>query len=75
MVQPLWKTIRKFLKKLAIELLFVCARMHVGVFSRVHLFGTWWTVAHQAPLFMEFSRQEYWSGGLPGSPVAKTLYS
>ena len=40
MVQPLWKTIRKFLKKLAIELLFVCARMHVGVFSRVHLFGT-----------------------------------
>ena len=21
-----------------------------------------WTVAHQAPLFMEFSRQEYWSG-------------
>ena len=21
-----------------------------------------WTVAHQSPLFMEFSRQEYWSG-------------
>ena len=21
-----------------------------------------WTVAHQASLFMEFSRQEYWSG-------------
>ena len=21
-----------------------------------------WTVAHQAPLFMEFSRQEYWNG-------------
>ena len=21
-----------------------------------------WTVAHQAPLFMGFSRQEYWSG-------------
>ena len=21
-----------------------------------------WTVAHQAPLPMEFSRQEYWSG-------------
>ena len=21
-----------------------------------------WTVASQAPLFMEFSRQEYWSG-------------
>ena len=21
-----------------------------------------WTVAHQPPLFMEFSRQEYWNG-------------
>ena len=21
-----------------------------------------WTVVHQVPLFMEFSRQEYWSG-------------
>ena len=27
-----------------------------------HLFVTPWTVAHQAPLSMEFSRQEYWSG-------------
>ena len=25
-------------------------------------FETPWTVAHQAPLFMGFSRQEYWSG-------------
>ena len=25
-------------------------------------FATLWTVAHQAPLLMEFSRQEYWSG-------------
>ena len=30
--------------------------------SRVRLFATPWPVAHQAPLFMEFSRQEYWSG-------------
>ena len=30
--------------------------------SRVQLFVTPWTVAHQAPLAMEFSRQEYWSG-------------
>ena len=29
--------------------------------SRVLLFATQWTVAHQAPLSMEFSRQEYWS--------------
>ena len=26
------------------------------------LFATLWTVAHQAPLSMEFSRQEHWSG-------------
>ena len=31
-------------------------------FSRVQLFVTPWTVAHQAPLSMGFSRQEYWSG-------------
>ena len=30
--------------------------------SRVQLFATLWTVAHQAPLSMEFSKQEYWSG-------------
>ena len=35
--------------------------------SRVRLFGTPWTIAHQAPLSMEFSRQEYWSG-LPFPP-------
>ena len=28
----------------------------------VRLFVTPWTVAHQAPLSMRFSRQEYWSG-------------
>ena len=27
-----------------------------------------WTVARQTPLFMEFSRQEYWSGLLFPSP-------
>ena len=31
-------------------------------FSHVQLFVTLWTVAHQAPLSMGFSRQEYWSG-------------
>ena len=30
--------------------------------SRVRLFVTPWTVAHQAPLSVGFSRQEYWSG-------------
>ena len=35
--------------------------------SRVSLFVTLWTVAHQAPLSVEFSRQKYWSG-LPFPP-------
>ena len=35
--------------------------------SRVCLFVTTWTVAHQAPLSTGFFRQEYWSG-LPCPP-------
>ena len=31
-------------------------------FSHVQLSATLWTVAHQAPLSMGFSSQEYWSG-------------
>ena len=34
----------------------------LSCFSHVCLFVTPWTVAHQAPLSMGFSRQEYWSG-------------
>ena len=36
-------------------------------FSHVWLFATPWTIAHQAPLSMGFSSQEYWSG-LPCPP-------
>ena len=59
---------------------------HVSVLSHVRLFATPWTVARQAPLSMEFSRQEYWSGLLfpppgdlrnsgtePESPVSPAL--
>ena len=35
--------------------------------SRVRLFATSWTIAHQPPLSVEFSRQAYWSG-LPFPP-------
>ena len=35
--------------------------------SHVRLFATPWTVVHQAPLSVGFSRQEYWSG-LPCLP-------
>ena len=31
-------------------------------FSHVRLFVTIWPVAHQGPLSMGFSRQEYWNG-------------
>ena len=32
------------------------------MFSRVQLFATPWAIAHQAPVSLGFSRQEYWSG-------------
>ena len=60
--------------------------IYVCVLSHVQLFAPPWTVGHQAPLSIEFSRQEYWSGVLfptPGdlpdtgiklvSPVSPTL--
>ena len=36
--------------------------MKVKSLSCVRLFVTPWTVTYQAPRFMEFSRQEDWSG-------------
>ena len=33
----------------------------VCMISHIWLFATPWTVTHQAPLSMEFSREEYWS--------------
>ena len=46
-----------------------CIHTHVHIyiyvlnrFSCVRLFTTLWSVAHQAPLSMGFSRQEYWNG-------------
>ena len=40
----------------------VCVCMRTCVLSSVRLFAIPWTVAHQAPFSMLFSRQEYWSG-------------
>ena len=34
----------------------------LSCFNLVWLFATLWAIAHQAPLSMRFSRQEYWSG-------------
>ena len=54
----------------------------VCMLSCIWLFATPWTVAHQAPLTMGFSRQEYWSGtcllhwqggSLPPLPAGKPI--
>ena len=47
----------------------VCVCLCAQSLSHVWFFVTPWTVAHQAPLPMELSRQEYWSGlpfSIPG---------
>ena len=55
-------------------------KVKVKSLSRVWLFPTPWTAAHQAPPSMGFSRQEYWSGvPLPSlgnslEPVNMLLY-
>ena len=58
----------------------VCARvcacvcvhghLHAQSHSCVQFCATSWTVVHQTPLSMEFSRQEYWSG-VPFPPPGK----
>ena len=47
--------------------------------SHIRLFVTPWTIAHQAPLSVELSRQEYWTrfpfptpGDLPDSGIKPT---
>ena len=46
-------------------------KVKVKSLSRVWLLATPWTAAYQAPPFMEFSRQEYWSG-VPLLPCTST---
>ena len=55
----------------SINLLYSCSGINksrwergseVKSLSRVRLFVTPWTVPHQAPLSMGFSRKQYWSG-------------
>ena len=44
-------------------------KVKVKLLSRVRLFETPWSAAHQAPPSMGFSRQEYWSGVPLPSPA------
>ena len=48
----------------------VCVRVCVCVcmLSHIQFFAVPWSIANQASLFMEFSRQEYWSGYTFPSP-------
>ena len=55
-----WITLQR-VKWIFIWSLLTCACM-LSHFSHVQLFATPWTVAHQAPLSIGFSKQEYWSG-------------
>ena len=57
-----------FLYMFACGLIFSFPIYMLSLFSHVPLCATPWTVVHQAPLSMEFSRQEYWSGQLFPSP-------
>ena len=73
MTSPL-NTARIFCVSQIIRVGFLPEDRHAWVlscFSRIWLFATPWTVAHQAALSMGFSRQEYWSGSSfpsPGDP-------
>ena len=78
-----------FLKYILILWLITDTVMHVRMllhFSHIPIFVTSWTIAHQAPLSIGFSRQQYWSESLcpppgdlpdpglkPASPAAPAL--
>ena len=60
----------------------VCVCVHVHLVVHLVVFNSLqppWTAAHQAPLSMEFPRQEYWSGlpfpypGDPPNPKIKSV--
>ena len=61
-IASLNKCTRWLYSLLAIEDMLKYLQCSVCVFNHGRLFVTPWTVAHQAPLPMEFLRQEYWSG-------------
>ena len=62
-IKDFWKMSTIFVVSLLFTISCVCVCVCVCQSpSRVRFFATPWTVACQAPLSMEFSRQEYWSG-------------
>ena len=74
MTESVWPPCLKYL--LVCVCVCVCACARAQLLSRVRFFASLWTVASQAPLSLEFSRQEYWSalpspavGGLPDAGI------
>ena len=66
-----WGQVKKFSKtnnifqnkyNMYVYILNICSSMYAESLSHVWFFATPWTVAHQAPLSMEFPRWEYWNG-------------
>ena len=77
MIEPLgWESLGGFLEEVTVDQekervdrVFRQGEQWVGrdlyslcLVIRSCLFGTSWSIVHQAPLSMGFSRQEYWSG-------------
>ena len=58
---------KEYLVRCCRELISPGYLLFVSVLSHIQPFATTWTGAHQAPLSMGLSRQEYWSG-LPFPP-------
>ena len=68
-----------FILRVIIENKIFIPSTHAQLLSHVQLFETPWAIACQAPLFIDFSRQEYWSGlpfpspgGLPDPGIKPT---
>ena len=58
---PVINTVIILLRSL-IKFISTFVKVKVKSLSGIRLFATLWTIAHQAPPSVGFSRQEYWSG-------------
>ena len=62
-----WVAISFSMNKIICVYIYMCQLL-----SRIRFFESPWTIAYQASLSMEFSRQEYWSGLPSPSPCMYT---
>ena len=51
-----------FIRSITFECYWTCVYVRMCRLGPIWLFATSWTVAHEAPLSIGFSRQEHWSG-------------